>query len=495
MVAALMLVALVPVEATGETRKITVASKTFTESVVLGEILAGLTRHAGFESDHRRQLGGTRILWNALLRGEIDAYPEYTGTITREILSGENVGSQTEIQEALAKHGISVTRPLGFNNTYAIGVKPELADKLGLKTLSDLARHEKLRFGFSNEFMDRGDGWPSLKRHYTLPQRNVKGLDHDLAYRGLDSGDIDAIDVYTTDAEIAYYGLRILEDDQRYFPTYDAVILYRTALGGTAPKFVAAIQQIEGRIKAARMSKMNAAVKISKQSETQVATAFLAQDLNIDQSGTEETGWTRFWRHTAEHLTLVVISLSAAILIAVPLGVVAARRRKVGQIILGIVAIVQTIPGLAMLVFMIPLLGIGTYPAIAALFLYSLLPIVRNTHAGLTTIPEDLVDSATALGLPMAARLRRIDLPLSVPAILAGIKTAAVINVGTATLGALIGAGGYGQPILTGIRLDDFGLILEGAIPAAVLALVVQGGFELAERHLVPQGMRSTSAL
>jgi osmoprotectant transport system permease protein len=333
--------------------------------------------------------------------------------------------------------------------------------------------------------MDRGDGWPSLRRHYGLRHRNVKGLDHDLAYRGLDAGDIDAIDVYTTDAEITYYGLRLLEDDRRYFPTYDAVILYRTSLKQTAPKIVKAIQRLEGRIEAARMSGLNAAVKISKKSEIAVAADFLLQDLNIDRSVTEETGWSRFWRHTFEHLTLVGISLSAAILFAVPLGIAATRQRKLGQIILAIVAIVQTIPGLALLVFMIPLLGIGTYPAIAALFLYSLLPIVRNTHAGLTSIPADLIDSATALGLPVAARLRHIDLPLAIPAILAGIKTAAVINVGTATLGALIGAGGYGQPILTGIRLDDVALILEGAVPAAMLALLVQGGFELAERHLV----------
>ena len=491
--AALTLILFAPHPVLSETGKITIASKTFTESVVLGEILAGLSRSAGRETEHRRQLGGTRILWNALLRGEIDAYPEYTGTITREILAGETIGKRSDVHKALGKHGISMTLPLGFNNTYAIGIKPALADKYKLKTISDLASHLDLRLGFSNEFMDRGDGWPSLRSHYRLGHRNVKGLDHNLAYRGLESGDIDAIDVYTTDAEIAYYGLRVLEDDRRYFPAYDAVILFRTALKETAPEIVKSLRRLEGRITAPRMSGMNAAVKIKKQSETSVAAEFLSTELRIDRTGAEETGGTRFWRHTVEHLVLVGISLSAAILVAVPLGIAAARRRKLGQIILGIVAIVQTIPGLALLVFMIPLLGIGTYPAIAALFLYSLLPIVRNTHAGLTSIPTDLVDSASALGLPTSARLRLVDLPLSVPAILAGIKTAAVINVGTATLGALIGAGGYGQPILTGIRLDDVGLILEGAVPAALLALLVQGGFELTERYLVPHGIHGAS--
>jgi osmoprotectant transport system permease protein len=159
-------------------------------------------------------------------------------------------------------------------------------------------------------------------------------------------------------------------------------------------------------------------------------------------------------------------------------------------VILAIVGIVQTIPSLALLVFLIPFLGIGGLPAMVALFLYSLLPIVRNTYAGLHDIPIQIRESAEALGLRAAARLRLVELPMAARAILAGIKTSAVINVGTATLGALIGAGGYGQPILTGIRLDDLGLILEGAVPAAVLALLVQGLFELAERWLVPRGLR-----
>jgi osmoprotectant transport system permease protein len=195
-------------------------------------------------------------------------------------------------------------------------------------------------------------------------------------------------------------------------------------------------------------------------------------------------------RHTREHLALVAISLGAAIALAIPLGIASVRYARLGQVILSVTGLIQTIPALALLVFMIPPLGIGAPPAIAALFLYSLLPIVRNTHAGLNDIPDSLRESAEALGLPSGARLRRIELPLASRSILAGVKTSAVINIGTATLGALIGAGGYGQPILTGIRLDDVGLILQGAVPAALLALVVQGAFELAERGLVPRGLR-----
>jgi osmoprotectant transport system permease protein len=492
--AALMFAALPGAVAAVAGSVITVGSKKFTESVILGEIITRLARHARSDASttvrHRRELGGTRLLWGALLKGDIDAYPEYTGTIAGEILAGEKLETHDDIRAALQKLGIRMTRPLGFNNTYAIGVKPELAARLKLRTISDLRQHPALRLGFSNEFMDRADGWPALQRRYRLGRRDVRGLDHDLAYRGLQSGDIDAIDTYTTDAEIAYYGLRLLRDDLKHFPRYDAVVLYRADLAARAPEVVAAIARIEGRIDARAMQAMNGAVKLQKQPEAVTAARFLTTTLGIADTAVVESRPARLARTTAEHLTMVAISLSAAIAVAIPLGIFAARRRRAGQVVLAAAGIIQTIPTLALLVFMIPLLGIGGPPAILALFLYSLLPIIRSTHAGLVDIPPELIESADALGLPGPARLRLVELPLAARAILSGIKTSAVINVGTATLGALIGAGGYGQPILTGIRLDDTGLILEGAIPAAVLALLVQGIFEIAERMVVAKGLR-----
>jgi len=469
---------------------VTVASKNFTESVILGEMLRLLAKHGGAEAVHRRQLGGTRVLWNALLSGEIDAYPEYTGTLVQEILVKKHLNSEKQLEVALAERGLRMTHPLGFNNTYAIGVKETLAKKLGLRTISDLRRYPELVMGFSNEFMDRADGWPGLQRRYGLPQQNVRGLDHDLAYRGMESSTLQVMDLYATDAEISYYKLRTLKDDLHYFPVYDAVILYRADLQQRAPETVALFKRLAGRIDAAAMSAMNARVKLNGESETAVAADFLEKNLNIDVDYRLQGPWQRFRQHTAEHLILVAISLSAAIIIAVPLGILAAFRPRLGQAVLATVGILQTIPSLALFVFMIPLLGIGAPPAILALFLYSLLPIVRNTYAGLKDIPPAILESARALGLPPSARLRIVELPLATRAILAGIKTSAVLNVGTATLSALIGAGGYGQPILTGIRLDDIGLILQGAVPAAVLALLVQGLFELIERGLLPKGLR-----
>ena len=471
-------------------QKVTVGSKKFTESVILGEIISHLVRDRGLTVDHRRELGGTRVLWEALRKGDIDAYPEYSGTISQELFKGVDVHSLPLMRAALAKHGIGMSAPLGFNNTYAIGVKAETAARYGLKKITDLRRHAGLSLGFSNEFMDRADGWPALRLKYRLPQQNIRGLDHDLAYRGLAAGGIDGIDVYTTDAEIAYYGLTLLKDDLRYFPTYNAVVLYRADLAARAPAAVAAIARLEGAIDAARMSAMNGAVKIRKRPESEVAAEFVGRSLNVTATVQTPGFGARVWRTTRDHLALVAVSLGAAILLAVPLGIAAARYFRAGQFILGAVGIVQTIPSLALFVFMIPILGIGGPPAVVALFLYSLLPIVRNTHAGLRGIDPAIAESAAAIGLEPSAQLRLIELPLAMRSIMAGIKISAVINVGTATLGALIGAGGYGQPILTGIRLDDTGLILEGAIPAALLALLVQGIFEGAERLVVPKGLR-----
>jgi len=484
-IAIVLLAGLLPVLAIAQ--PVRIGSKQFTESVILGEIARLAARDAGVQAVHERELGGTRILWKALQQGDIDAYPEYTGTLTHELL--QDVPADADIATLRARLkplGIGITDPLGFDNTYAIGMRQDEAARLDIRRISDLRAHPSLRLGFSNEFMDRGDGWPGLRRAYALPQTKVSGLDHVLSYRAVASGAVDAIDLYSTDAEIPYYHLRTLPDDRHYFPRYQAVFLYRLALERDEPAFVAALRRLAGHIDEQAMRTMNAAVKLDGRRDSAVAADFLGTRVEAGRRGL----WQRLRQRSVEHIELVASSLGLALALAIPLGIVAARRRRLGQLVIAATGVLQTVPSLAMFVFMIPLLGIGTWPAVAALFLYSLLPIVRNTHAGLVGIAPELMESAAALGLPRRVRLRRIELPLAMRSILAGIKTAAVINVGTATLAALIGAGGYGQPILTGIRLDSIPLILEGAIPAAVLALLVQGLFELVERWLTPRGLR-----
>ena len=464
-----------------------IGSKNFTESVVLGEIARIELREAGVDATHQREIGGTRILWRALEQGEIDAYPEYLGTITHELLRDLPADAGIDqLRPALAAHGIGVTPSLGFSNSYALGMREDKARELGVLGISDLDAHPELRVGVTDEFLHREDGWPGLAQRYALPQTNVRTLDHDLAYRALADGAIDVISLFSTDAEIPYYHLAVLDDDRRYFPSYDAVFLYRLDLAQRTPNAVAALEKLAGRIDVDAMRRLNAQVKLEHRSESAVAAQFLGV-----AADSESHAWlSRLAADTLAHLRLVAISLGLALVLAIPLGILAARLKRLGQIVIAATGILQTVPSLAMFVFMIPLFGIGAAPAIAALFLYSLLPIVRNTHAGLTGIAPNLIESAAALGLPPKVRLVRVELPLALRSILAGVKTAAIINVGTATLGALIGAGGYGQPILTGIRLDDIALILQGAVPAAVMALAVQAVFEGLERLLTPRGLR-----
>ena len=465
-----------------------IGSKNFTESIVLAEMLRLDAQRQGLRIEHRRAMGGSAILWKALLEGSIDAYPEYTGTITRELLHDVPAGAgPAELAEALHKQGIGIGPPLGFDDSYALGVAGELAARLGLHTLSDLRAHPELRFGLSNEFMSRGDGWPGLVKVYGYAPQSIKALDHGLAYRALAGGAADVIDLYTTDAEIRSYRIQVLEDDRHYFPSYQALWLYRLDAAQRMPLLEASLRDLGGRVSIQAMRGMNAAVMLDRRDETDVAADFLG----IRDAVQQDSGlWHRLWRHTLEHLRLVGLSLGAAILFGLPVGILAARVRRLGQAMLGVTAVLQTIPSLAMFVFLIPLLGIGARPAIAALFLYSLLPIVRNTLSGLASIPAPLQEAAAALGLPGTVRLLRVELPLAARTIIAGVGTAAVINVGTATLGALIGAGGYGEPILTGIRLGNIPLILEGAVPAAALALLVLALFQGVERLLTPRGLR-----
>ena len=491
LLSSLLLLPLLTAPAHGQATDSTLAvgSKKFTENVLLGWMGTHLMRAEGISVTHREELGGSRFLWEALRRGDIDAYPEYTGTLRQELLANVDIAPGA-LADTLAKYGISTTAPLGFNNTYALGMRADHADSLGIETISDLQAHPTLTLGFSNEFMKRSDGWPSLERTYDLPQ-SARGVDHDIAYRGLSSGQLDVIDLYSTDAEIQRYDLRVLRDDRNHFPDYEAVFLYRRDLTTRAPAAVAALKRLEGRLPADTMRRLNARSQVDQVDESEVAADFVNQALGLDAAANTDTRWERLRRYTGEHLVLVGISLGLAILFGIPLGIVAAKRRVLGPGILAVVGVIYTIPALALLAMMVPPLGLGRVPAVTALFLYSLLPVVWTTYTGLNDLSGPLLESAEALGLSAGAQLWRVELPLAARSILAGIKIAAIINIGAATLGALIGAGGYGQPILTGIRRANLGLILEGTVPAAVLTILALALLEGLERGLLPRSMQS----
>ena len=478
-----------------------IGSKRFTESYILGEVLAQVAApHA--KVAHLQGLGNTAIVLAALQAGRIDVYPEYLGTIDLEILKHAQPTSLDQIRKELAPMGLGVAVPLGFNNTYALAMRGEGAS---VKTVSELARQPALRFGLSHEFIGRADGWPGVAARYDLPQR-PEGLDHGLAYEALQERQTDVIDIYSTDAKIRQYGLRVLEDDRAYFPRYDAVLLYRLDAAQRFPAAWRAIGQLEGRISADAMIAMNAAAEIDGKGFTQVAREWLATSgLAVAQTTATSARDASFWhtglagkifdqnlgRLTRQHLTLVLVAVGLACVIGVPLGVLAFVYPRLRQVVLGATGVLQTVPSLALLALLIPLLGmIGTVPALVALVVYALLPIVRNTCTGLLQVSPGLRLAALALGLRPAQRLVLIELPLALPVILAGVKTAAVMSVGTATIAAFIGAGGFGERITIGLALNDNDMLLAGAIPAAVLALVTQAGFELLERLATPAARR-----
>jgi osmoprotectant transport system permease protein len=454
---------------------IRVGSKPFTESYILAEIVARIAEEAGEAPVERRLgLGDTGIVFGALEHGDIDVYPEYTGTISRAILKSPALTTRDAIVGRLASRGLVVSRPLGFANTYALAVRRETAARLGLRTIGDLARHPELRAAFSPGFFERDDGWPGLRRRYRLPPLHARIMEHALTYRALAARSVDVIDVYSTDGRLSRLDLVLLADDARFFPDYAAVLLARRAFVDAFPRTWQLLdRRLAGRIDAATMSRLNAAADLEGESF---------------RAGRRLTG--QLPKLTAEHLALVTIALVVAVALGVPLGVLAARRRAVGQVELAGVGLLQTIPALALLAFMIPLFGIGARPALVALCLYALLPIVRNVYTGLISIDPQLLEVAGALGLSGWQRLAWIELPLASINIMAGVKTSAVLTVGTATLAAFIGAGGYGTLIVTGLALNDVKTILSGAGPAALMALAIHGAFEALDRVVVPRALR-----
>jgi osmoprotectant transport system permease protein len=255
-----------------------VGSKRFTESYILGEIIKQAAQAAGETTAvHRQGLGNTAIVLNALTTGTIDVYPEYTGTIAKEILKLDAVPSLAELTAKLAPLGLAVAVPLGFNNTYALALRADDARAKGISRLSDLKAHPDLRLGLSQEFIGRADGWPGLKAAYDLPFAAPRGIDHGLAYEAIAQKQVDAIDIYSTDAKIDKYGLTVLDDDRHYFPPYDAVLLYRADLPQRLPGTWKALEGLKGKIDDATMRRMNAAAELESKDFASIAAAFLAQ--------------------------------------------------------------------------------------------------------------------------------------------------------------------------------------------------------------------------
>jgi osmoprotectant transport system permease protein len=504
--AALLAAAAVAVAAQAPRAAVAVGSKPFGESYLLAEIFAQILEARGLTVTRRFGLGGIEIVLPALRRGDIDVYPEYTGSGLVIVLKDEPMRDPAAVfdrvsREFAARFDLRWLAPLGFENTYAMSIRTDMAKELGLRTLSDFAKvSSRMRAGFTADFIGLPEGLPGLRKAYGLEPREVNALAPAVKYQALVSGSVDIIDAYSTDGLLGRYPVTVLEDDRRFFPPYDAAALVRGSLMRDRPDAIAALAELSGRFDVVRMRALNERVDVNREDVAVVAAAAL-RDLGLidpaaagrrtdrPSTGVSESArglagastelarymWDRrgdIGRMTLRHLTLALISLLLAVAVAVPLGLGLERTRAAEPVIRS-VGVLQTIPGIALLAFMLPVLGIGATPAIVALFLYSLYPIVRNTYTGVREADPSAVHAAHALGMTPVQVLRFVRLPLAAPVIMAGVRTAAVLNVGTATLAAFIGAGGLGDPIVAGLALADTRMVLSGAIPAALLALVV----------------------
>jgi osmoprotectant transport system permease protein len=520
---AMMIGGAIPVVLTAQRqdRPVVVASKPFGESYLLAEMFSQLLESRGFKVDRKPGLGATEIAFGALRRDAIDVYPEYTGTGLVAILHDTLPDSVAADPRAVFAHVVQRFAnlyhvrwlpPLGFQNTYAIAVTRSTASRYHLRTLSDLARENAhLTAGFTADFIGRSDGLVGLSRVYGLKPRDVRPLAPAVKYQALASGAVDVIDGYSTDGLLARYDLITLVDDRHFFPPYEAAALVSNRLDTHSPGAIAALTLLSGRLDEATMRQLNRRVEVNGEDVSKVARDELAalgligsanpassasavqQESSAQQSGFWRYLWNRrqtLGALTVRHLELVAIALLAAVLVAVPLGLALERARRIAEPTIGALGVLQTIPSIALLAFMIPLLGVGVAPALVALWLYALYPIARGTYTGVRDADPDAVAAAEALGTTPAQRLMWVRLPLAAPVIMAGIRTAAVITVGAATLAAFIGAGGLGEPIVAGLALADTRMILSGALPAAALALAVDGVLSIVELAIAPAHRR-----
>lgn len=474
---------------------IIIGSKMDSENYLLAEIMSQLLEYNGFEIERNFGFGGTLICYNALREGEIDLYPEYTGTISAVFFDPDERPEDTTLlasyNDGLAKRGLNVFARFGFNNSYAITLKKTLSDQENIHTISDLKQHPELVLSFGHEFLNRDDGWEALKSTYGLTH-TAAGIQHGLAYKAIDEGAIDITDAYTTDGDVQRYGLIFLQDDLDFFPKYYGAALTRTDF---SPRAREILFQLENILDDEDMRALNGKVVIDQKTFAEVAQQFLIEKDLITDAGAQanDTVTSSLISNTVTHIKLTLIALSIGCIVGLSLALLIFRSQKISRYVIYISGLMQTIPSIALLALMIPLLGIGEVPAITALFLYSLLPILRSAITALSTIDPVLTSVSRAIGMTKFQQLNHVLFPIALPNILAGVRTATVICIGTATLAAFIGAGGLGEPIVTGLALNDTNLILQGAIPAACLAIFVEIMFEFLEKKIIPDHMRNAS--
>ena len=494
--------------------RIVVGSKNFEESRLLAEMFAQLLEsRTHLQVERRLGLAGTQVCFEALKKGAIDVYPEYTGTGLVSILGEKAQGGPDQTlnrvrAEFLRRWNVWWLAPLGFENSWEIAVPRELAEREHLDTITDLARVSKrLHVGFGHEFVGRDDGLLGLQKVYGLEFAKIDHLQQAIQYQAARQRSIDALDVYSTDGRLILYNLKVLRDDRRFFPPYEAAALVRGETLKRHPEVGAILGLLAGSLSEDAMRAYNLRLQEKHESEVTVARdALRAIGLVVPES--------RPPRPQVAQARLPRLRLEPAPGPRPPgppapraLGGGPVPRRadrhpprplagappalgRNGDPPAGAPAD-HTLPRPPRLHEQSRLLqGWGPSPPSWPLWIYSLFPIVRNTYSGVRDADPKAVEAATALGMTPGQILRQIRLPLAAPVVMAGLRTAAVITVGTATLAApFIGAGGLGEPIVTGLQLADRAMILSGAIPAALLALAVDAALGVVEKSLRPAGL------
>jgi osmoprotectant transport system permease protein len=463
--------ALVAVAMADQPHPARIGSKIFTEGYILSEILAVQLESHHFPVERMMGLGATGITEEAMKNKKIDLIVDYTGSITQAFFKSKEKISTQEIRDRLKPLGFTISEPLGFNNTYALAVRAAWSEKNKIKTFSQLATLPVVRAAFTSEFTSRPENWPGLKAQYNFKNFDVHEMDHQLAYESVRSDKADVVEAYSTDAKLKEFGLISLEDDQHFFPNYDAVIMTHLDWVEANPEAWKTLQELVGKIPASTMIELNSQVDLEKKSFYDVASGFLG----VTSTTSKNWPWLRELKDsTLEHLTLVLVPVFFALLIGVPLSFFAYKFPRSHSAIGALASIFQTIPALAFLTLLVPLVGIGTVPALTVLFLYAILPIFLSGYQGFASIPEITHLSCQTLGLHGFFKLRKIEFPMAQPAIWAGLQTSLITTVASATLAALIGAGGYGKKIIAGLAVNDMRIVLMGAIPSAVMALIFQ---------------------
>lgn len=447
-------------------REIKIGAKKFTEGNISAYlILQELKKiNKNLDIEVLENLGGTGIVTSAIKNKKIDIYIDYTGTLVNSFQT-----NYKNLEQTLYSHNIILGPNLGFNNSYGLAVKANNS----ISRISEISL--KHRVGISHEFFKRNDGYKYLSKAYDLQNVPVT-LEHSLLFQSLNSESLDVIEVYTTDAKILKNNLKVLSDDRDFFSRYDAVVLVNVEFYNKNKKMIDKLfTNIKERFTNKDIIEANYLVEIDGLRYDEAAGKLSGVKLLAKK---KENVFFEILPYFLEHLKYLVITIFLCVLIGIPIGGFAAKSKAFERVSMTLISIFQTIPSLALLVFLIPLFGLGELTTIIALTLYGLLPIAKSTHSAISNIPKELSEFSDLIRMSKIQKFLLVEIPLAAPEILTGIKITSIATIGVTVIAAFVGAGGLGTLIVTGLSLNKTSLILKGAIPSALMALIVELFFQ-----------------